>query len=120
GEVGRGVGRLGEGGRVFDELERVVAIADPEASAVVEACFRREGVEVVLGAEVARVETGPAGVSVVAGGRSHHGDALLVAVGRRPRVAELDLEVIGVRVAKHGIEVDAALRTSQRHLYPAR
>ncbi|HKA12209.1 MAG TPA: FAD-dependent oxidoreductase [Candidatus Dormibacteraeota bacterium] len=118
-ELAQAFGRLGSEVTVFDQLDRLLAIADPEASAVVEACFRREGVEVVLGAEVARVETGPAGVSVVAGGRSHHGDALLVAVGRRPRVAELDLEVIGVRVAKHGIEVDAALRTSQRHVYAA-
>ncbi|HKA51107.1 MAG TPA: FAD-dependent oxidoreductase [Candidatus Dormibacteraeota bacterium] len=118
-ELAQAFRRLGSEVTVLEQLDRLLAIADSEASAVVEACFRREGVEVVLGAEIARVETGRAGVAVVAGGRSHYGDALLVAVGRRPRVADLGLEVIGVRVAQHGIEVDSALRTSQRHVYAA-
>ena len=34
-------------------------------------------------------------------------------------MAELGLEAVGVRVGKHGIEVDAALRTSRRHVYAA-
>lgn len=118
-ELAQAFRRLGSEVTVFEQLDRLLAIADSEASAVVEACFRREGIELVLGAGVDRVEAGRTGVAAVAAGRSHLGDALLITVGRRPRVAELGLEAIGVRVAKDGIEVDAALRTSQRHVYAA-
>ena len=118
-ELAQAFRRLGSEVTVFEQLDRLMATADAEASAVVEACFRREGIELVLGARVDRVETGSTGVAVVAAGRSHPGDALLVTVGRRPRVAELGLEAIRVRVAEQGIEVDAALRTSQRHVYAA-
>jgi pyruvate/2-oxoglutarate dehydrogenase complex dihydrolipoamide dehydrogenase (E3) component len=47
------------------------------------------------------------------------GDALLVAVGRRPNVAGLDLERAGVAYSARGIEVDDHLRTSQRHIFAA-
>ena len=45
------------------------------------------------------------------------GDALLVAVGRRPAVAGLDLERARVRYSERGIEVDQHLQTNQKHIY---
>jgi len=47
------------------------------------------------------------------------GDALLVAIGRRPNVDGLDLERAGVAYTAEGIQVDDDLRTSQKHIYAA-
>ncbi len=42
---------------------------------------------------------------------------LLVAAGRRANVEELDLEAAGIRYSRHGIEVDARLRTTNRRVF---
>jgi len=45
------------------------------------------------------------------------GDALLVAVGRRPVVNGLDLDKAGVAYTDRGVQVDEHLRTSQKHIF---
>lgn len=45
------------------------------------------------------------------------GDALLVAVGRRPNMHGLGLEAIGVATDYHGIEVDRYLRSTVKNIF---
>ena len=47
-------------------------------------------------------------------GTELRGDHLLAATGRRPRVAGIGLETIGVEAAPHGIPVDKYLRVAER------
>jgi dihydrolipoamide dehydrogenase len=47
-------------------------------------------------------------------GRQLRGDCLLVATGRRPRVAEIGLETVGVEPDPHGIKVDKYMRAGER------
>ncbi len=47
------------------------------------------------------------------------GDLLLVASGRKPCVAGLDLEKAGVNYSEKGIPVDNQLRTNVKHIYAA-
>ena len=47
-------------------------------------------------------------------GRELRGDRLLVATGRRPRVADIGLETVGVEPDAHGVPVDAHLRAAER------
>ncbi len=77
--------------------------------------LRRDGVELALGvqATAARRE-GDEYVLVLGDGRELRGDRLLVATGRRPRVAGLGLETVGVNADGHGIPVDAHLRVADR------
>ncbi len=119
-ELAQAFQRLGSSVTIVEKLDRLLPAAGAEASAVVEERFRREGVELVLASEVEGVEGGGSGeVAVVAAGTRRAGDALLVAAGRRPRAGGLGLEEIGVAVTPRGIEVDADLRTSLRHVYAA-
>jgi pyruvate/2-oxoglutarate dehydrogenase complex dihydrolipoamide dehydrogenase (E3) component len=53
-------------------------------------------------------------VLVLDDGRELRGDKLLVATGRRPRVADIGLETVGIEVNGHGIAVDARLRAGER------
>ncbi len=46
-------------------------------------------------------------------------EQILVAMGRDPNLAGLELGGIGVDVDRRGIQVDARMRTSRKHIYEA-
>ncbi|RJQ70848.1 MAG: FAD-dependent oxidoreductase [Desulfobacteraceae bacterium] len=46
-------------------------------------------------------------------------DSILVAVGRKPNIADLGLEVIGMKTEPGGIVVDKRMRTNQKHIFAA-
>jgi pyruvate/2-oxoglutarate dehydrogenase complex dihydrolipoamide dehydrogenase (E3) component len=72
--------------------------------------LQRDGLELALGA-TARAARSDGGDFVLEldDGRELRGDRLLVATGRRPRVADLGLETVGVEANPHGIAVDDRL-----------
>ncbi len=114
--------RLGARVTVLEALERIIAPLDPEASAALARYLEMEGLEVRTGANVERVSRGVAGtISVRAGGQDLEGDALLVAVGRRPRLDGLNLKQARVECGADPprIHVDGRLRTSQAHIFAA-
>ena len=77
--------------------------------------LRRDGVELALGVRAtAARRDGEEYVLALDDGRELHGDRLLVATGRRPRVEGLGLETVGVPTDGHGIPVDAHLRAGDR------
>jgi dihydrolipoamide dehydrogenase len=77
--------------------------------------LRRDGIELILGAHVtAARREGEDYVLALDDGRTLHGDRLLVATGRRPRVDGIGLETVGIEAdAQHGIPVDAHLRAGE-------
>ncbi|HEU4520202.1 MAG TPA: FAD-dependent oxidoreductase [Microvirga sp.] len=111
--------RLGAEVTVVEAAPRILAREDPEMAAVVERALLREGVELRVGASIARVEPRPEGVAVVLGegGEAIEGSHLLVAAGRRPVTEGLGLEAAGIAVDKGGIVVDQGLRTANRRVY---
>ena len=96
-ELAQAVRRLG--GEVV-LIERSARVLSREAAPLGEALgevLRRDGIELVLGAEVtAARREGEDYVVVVDGGRELRGDKLLVAAGRRPRVHAIGLETVGI------------------------
>lgn len=94
---------------------------DPELTAQLLDIIRADGVDVreetsakavMRTANGVRVEVkGPSGADVIDG--SH----LLLAVGRRANIADLNLTAAGVRFEKSGILVDRGLRTSNRKIF---
>jgi dihydrolipoamide dehydrogenase len=85
----------------------------PLGKALTEA-LRRYGVELVLSAtaEAARRD-GESFVLELEDGRKLEGDRLLVATGRRPRVAGIGLETVGVEPDPRGIKVDGQMRAAE-------
>jgi pyruvate/2-oxoglutarate dehydrogenase complex dihydrolipoamide dehydrogenase (E3) component len=116
-ELTQAFGRLGSQVTVFERANRPLRIADPEASEVLRQVLEDEGVRFRFGAEVQRVREHGEKVAITDRDQEIEGDALLVAVGRRPVVEGLDLERAGVRYSERGIEVDEHLQTSQKHIY---
>lgn len=105
---------------------RLASAQEPEASAALAGVFADEGIRVVRGATVTAVHTEPLSGEVVAaaivdGGRQDFRSArLLVATGRRPVTAGLNLAAVGVAVGTIGeIVVDGTLASSNPRIWAA-
>jgi len=115
-ELAQAYQRLGS--QVIIIAGRLLPKDEPEVAGLMRRVFEREGVRFVSGrAESAR--TDGTGVVVATAGEEIRGDALLLASGRIPTVAALDLDKAGVRYSDAGIPVDEHLRTNMKHIYAA-
>ena len=83
--------------------------AAPLGEALGEA-LRRDGIELVLGADVTAARRDGDYFLELGDGRELRGDRLLVATGRRPRVNGIGLETVRIVPDARGIPVDAHLR----------
>ena len=116
-ELAQAYRRLGARVTVLEAAD-FLAKDDPELSAIVVARLRAEGVDLRAPVKIARVERAASGMTVTLdGGERLDGSHLLVAAGRAPVVEGLDLETAGVAYSRHGIAVDASLRTSNRNVW---
>ncbi|MEM8789689.1 MAG: FAD-dependent oxidoreductase [Pseudomonadota bacterium] len=101
-------------------LEGEVALGkdDPELAKIVLDQIRDEGVEIVEGALADRIDGADGSITVTTkDGATHTGSHLLLAVGRRPNIDRLNLDAAGIEHDRSGVKVDAALKTSNRHVY---
>ena len=110
-ELAQAWGSLGASVTLVEALDRVLATEEPFVSEQVAGGLAATGVEVRTGVKAVSASRGEAGQVTVAleDGTELRGDELLVAVGRRPRTAELGLESAGVEVGGY-LEVDDQLR----------
>jgi pyruvate/2-oxoglutarate dehydrogenase complex dihydrolipoamide dehydrogenase (E3) component len=114
-EIAQAVRGLGGEAVVVDGAARILAREPAPLGEALGEALRRQGVELVLGARVtAARREGDDYVLALGDGRTARGDRLLVATGRRPRVADLGLETVGIKTDGHGIPVDARLRAGER------
>ena len=114
-ELAQVVRRLGGEAVLIEGADRVLPREPAPLGKALSEALRRDGIELVLGmhATAARRE-GEEYVLQVDGGTDLRGDRLLIATGRRPRVAGIGLETVGVEAGPHGIPVDEHLRAGER------
>jgi len=118
-EMAQAFARLGSKITLVDFAPRVLPRDEPDASALVQAQLAEDGIEMHLGVGVDHMEMeGEAKVVVLADDTRLSGDAVLVAVGRRPNL-DLGLDAAGVTHTKRGVTVDDHLRTSNSRIYAA-
>ena len=110
-ELAQAWSSLGANVTVVEALDRVLAAEEEFASEQVSAGLEAGGVELRTGVKAIAASRGEGGqVSLrLEGDEELRGDELLVAVGRRPRTAELGLESVGVQAGGY-IEVDDRMR----------
>jgi pyruvate/2-oxoglutarate dehydrogenase complex dihydrolipoamide dehydrogenase (E3) component len=114
-EMAQAVRRLGGEVALAEAARHVLAREPAPLGEALGEELRRDGIELLLGTHVtAARRDGPDYVLVLDGGRELRGDRLLVATGRRPRVAGLGLETAGATFDEHGVQVDAQLRAGER------
>lgn len=127
-ELGQTMNRLGVRTTIVEFLPQIMAKEDPEVAAYVQHRLEEEGVRVLTGTAGKKIGSSNDRIVLEGVRRSPSGseevveveaEAVLVAAGRIPNVESLDLEAAGVRYSKQGIEVNAYMQTSQRHIYAA-
>jgi dihydrolipoamide dehydrogenase len=106
---------LGSEVALVELLDRVIANEDPLVSSTIEAAMRERGVEVFTGTSIERFD---ATTAHLADGRIVADvDRVLLAVGRRPKLADLGLDTAGVEYTKRGITADTFGRTNVDGIY---
>ena len=112
-ELAQALHRLGSAVTLVEVAEHVLPREPMNLGAALGAALRRDGIELILSANAAAVRReGTDYVLELDDARAFHGDRLLVATGRRPRVADLGLAAVDVDADEHGIAVDAHLRAA--------
>lgn len=122
-EMAQAFRRLGAQVTVLDQSDRILANDNEELASMLQTHLEHEGVQYTLGANVTTVRREEAGIVLTAevGGETKtiRGDALLVAVGRRPNLEGLNLERAGIAYTNRGITVDDRCRTNRKHIFAA-
>jgi dihydrolipoamide dehydrogenase len=114
-EMAQAVRRLGGEAVLVEGAERVLAREPAPLGDALGEVLRRDGIELILGAHATAARgDGENYILELDDGRQLRGHRLLVATGRRPRVADIGLETVGIDADGHGIPVDAQLRAGER------
>jgi pyruvate/2-oxoglutarate dehydrogenase complex dihydrolipoamide dehydrogenase (E3) component len=114
-EIAQIVRRLGGEAVLVEGADRVLPREPAPLGEALGEALRRDGIELVLGMRAAAARRdGEEYVLRFDDGTEQRGDRLLVATGRRPRVAGIGLETVGVEPGPHGVPVDDHLRAGER------
>jgi pyruvate/2-oxoglutarate dehydrogenase complex dihydrolipoamide dehydrogenase (E3) component len=120
-EMAQAFRRFGSEVFLFDSDKQILGREDPEAAAIVQAQFIREGVQLVTSASIKRVDATASGKRVTFEREGEEQvldvDQVLVGVGRAPNVDGLGLAAAGVEYDKRGVTVSATLRTSNPRIF---
>jgi pyruvate/2-oxoglutarate dehydrogenase complex dihydrolipoamide dehydrogenase (E3) component len=117
-EFAQAMRRFGSRVTLVEQGSQFVAREDPDVSQALRELFADEGIDVILGAQVSRVE-GRSGERVRINLRTANGEQVidatdvLVAAGRRPNTQDIGLDVAGVELDSNGyIRVNERLETT--------
>ncbi len=122
-EMGQALSRLGSKVTIIQRATRLLHREDPQISLKLQNIFKEEGIQVLLSANPIQikkinsikqivVETNKKNINVEC-------DEILIAVGRKPSIEDLNLEAASVNFNKKGIIVNDFLQTSQKNIFAA-
>jgi pyruvate/2-oxoglutarate dehydrogenase complex dihydrolipoamide dehydrogenase (E3) component len=112
-ELAQFFSRVGSTVTIAEHNEHLLGRVDAEAGTLLAERFAQDGIRVLVGTKVTGVEQIGRGVRVsLEEGDALEAERLLVATGRRPNVAGIGLEEIGVEISRGGVTVDDRLRAA--------
>ncbi len=115
-ELSQAFERLGTKVTLIQGPDRILPKEDPEVSAEIARVLEDEGIEIITGARfVGASRSGDKKVVIASKGDQplrFEADQILIALGRQPNVAGLNLEAAGINYDAKGIKVDDYLQTS--------
>ena len=116
-EFGQMYRRFGSEVTIIQRNARLIPREDEDISLAIREILEEEGIRILTGADVTRVETRGGKVAVAMTTRDDAseviGSHLLVAIGRRPNTDDLGLDQAGVATDERGyVKVDNQLRTN--------
>lgn len=118
-ELGQGMARVGSEVTIFQGADRLLNREETDVSTLLNEALHEDGVDVRLSARPSHV-TFANGVFTVelADGSRFEGEQLLVATGRTPNTASLQVQRSGIALDPRGfVQVDSQFRTSCEGIY---
>ena len=116
-ELGSAYRSFGAEVTVIEAMPDILGSELPEAAARVRRGLEERGIRFLCGSPVERVERAGDSLRVITAGGTAEADAVLAAVGRRPRLAGIDVEALGLKTERGAIVTDSRMRTSVPHIY---
>jgi pyruvate/2-oxoglutarate dehydrogenase complex dihydrolipoamide dehydrogenase (E3) component len=114
-ELSQAFARFGVKVSIIEGMNRVLAMEEPEASAVLDEVLRRDGIDLYLNARAQSVEPNGDDTTVnLEDGRKVTAEQLLVATGRRANLRDIGLETVGLDPMSRLLEPDDHLRVGER------
>ncbi len=115
-ELGQAFARLGTNVTIIQRPERILPKEEPEVSTTISDVLRAEGITLVTNARFIRAERkGSQKIITARQGDTlltFEADEILLALGRQPNIASMNLEAAGVTYDSKGIKVNEYLQTS--------
>ena len=122
-EMSQAFRRLGSEVYILEAQSQILTREDRDAAEIIQKAFIRDGINLVLGCKILKVETRGAEKIIQFEGNGACADLpvdeILIGTGRAPNVEGLNLEAAGVEYTKHGVSVNDYLQTSNRRIYAA-
>ncbi len=110
-EIAQALSRMGASVAIVEGEDRLLPREAPRAGEALAEALEAEGIELRLGEFAAAAERRGDGYALRFDESGDlHGDRLLVATGRKPRLDGIGLESVGIEPGKQGVEVDERLR----------
>ncbi len=114
-ELAQVFSRFGVRVTVVEHADRLAAVDEPEASALLAEVFAHEGIRVLTGVGLQRAAYADGAFTLgLDTGEELVADKLLVATGRVPNLDDLGLETVGLDPTARTIAVDEHLRAGER------
>jgi dihydrolipoamide dehydrogenase len=117
-ELGSVYSRLGSKVEILEFLDRICPAFDMALSKGLQKSLTNQGMTFHLSQKVIKADIGKQVVLTLESGSQMEGDAVLVAVGRRPYSQDLGLETLGIKKDPKGfVQIDGSFRTSVPHIF---
>ena len=117
-EIASAYGRLGTETVLLEALPQILPLEDADIARAAAREIGKNGVKIVTGANVDKVDVTKKGVSIDWGEGAQEFDYVAIAAGRSPDVEALGLDAAGVELTDRGqIKVDGQQKTSKDGVY---
>ena len=123
-EMAQAFQRLGSQVTVVEFMDQILGPEDSDVAEILRDRLEAEGIQILSSTKAVKAESSRSGVRLTVAPATGEGEtrfleaeALLVATGRKPNIADLGLEAAGVEHTPRGITTDARMRTNIRHIY---
>jgi dihydrolipoamide dehydrogenase len=120
-EMAQAFSRLGSKVTVVEFADCILPKEDSDVSCYVHQLLQKEGIEFLMTAKAQRVEKAGSLIRLIVEYKGTleviEAETLLVATGRQPNLAGLDLEKAGVEYSPSGIKVNHHLQTTAKNIY---
>lgn len=122
-EMSQAFRRLGSDVWILEAESQILTREDRDAAEIVQRAFIRDGVNLVLGCKILKVESRDTEKIIQFEGNGVCTDLpvdeILVSVGRAPNVEGLNLDAAGVEYNAQGVQVNDYLQTTNSRIYAA-